>query len=69
MHNPLHPDLKYPSERIEEIGRILAAGLIRMRARKSSRLSGEREESSLDFSPDQSGDANRKTTLRDHNAS
>jgi hypothetical protein len=43
------------AERLDEIADILAAGLIRLRARKSSSLSRHRGESSLDFSPDQSG--------------
>ena len=42
-------------ERLDEIADILAAGLIRLRARKSTLLSRDRGESSLDFSPDQSG--------------
>jgi hypothetical protein len=55
--NPLHPDLMTPAERLDEIGEILAAGLMRLRARKSSPLSRDRGESSLDFSPDQRGHA------------
>ena len=43
------------AERLDEIAEILAAGLIRLRARKSSQISADRGESSLDFSPDQSG--------------
>jgi hypothetical protein len=43
------------AERLDEIAEILAAGLIRLRARKSSRISAHHGESSLDFSPDQSG--------------
>jgi hypothetical protein len=45
------------AERLDEIADILAAGLIRLSARKSSALSRDRGESSLDFSPDQSGHA------------
>ena len=36
---------------------ILAAGLMRLRPRQSSRLSGERENSCVDFTADQSGGA------------
>jgi hypothetical protein len=45
------------SERLSEIAEILAAGLTRLEARKSSRKSAEFGESSLHFTPDQSGDA------------
>ena len=53
--NPLHPRHMTAAERLDEIADILVAGLIRLRARKSSALSRDRGESSLDFSPDQSG--------------
>ena len=53
--NPLHPRRMSAAERLDEIAEILAAGLIRLRARKSSQISADRGESSLDFSPDQSG--------------
>jgi hypothetical protein len=42
-------------ERLETIATILAAGLSRLQARKSSRKPTEFGESSLHFSPDQSG--------------
>ena len=42
-------------DRIEEIATILAAGLMRALAGKSSTLLAETGESSLDFSPVQSG--------------
>jgi len=45
------------SERIAEIGEILALGLIRMRARKSSSLVSDRGESSLDCLGTRSGHA------------
>jgi hypothetical protein len=45
------------AERLDEIADILAAGLMRLRARKSSALSDHRGESSLDYSPDQRGHA------------
>jgi hypothetical protein len=44
-------------ERLSEIADILAAGLVRLAARKSSGKSLEFGESSLHFTPDQSGDA------------
>jgi hypothetical protein len=55
--NSIHPDRLTPAERITEIAEILAMGLMRLRARKSSPLSREHGESSLDFSPDQRGHA------------
>jgi len=42
-------------ERIAEIAEILGAGLMRLAGRKSSPNSCDSGESSLDFSPDQSG--------------
>lgn len=42
---------------LNEIAEILAAGLQRVIARKSSQTSAEAGESSLDFSPEQSGHA------------
>jgi hypothetical protein len=55
--NPLRPDLMTPAERLDEIADILAAGLMRLRASKSTPLSHDPGESSLDFSPDQRGHA------------
>lgn len=43
------------ADRLAEIAKIFAAGLIRLSARKSSAKPGALGESSLDFSPDQSG--------------
>lgn len=57
MSNPLRPDLMAPAERLDEIAEILAAGLMRLRARKSSPLSRDSGVSSLDFSADQRGHA------------
>ena len=45
-------------ERLAEIAEILAAGLMRLRARKSSQKSAHRGESSLDCLGYQSGHAN-----------
>jgi hypothetical protein len=55
--NPLHPGHMTAAERLDEVAEILAAGLMRLRSRKSSPLSHANGESSLDFSPDQSGHA------------
>jgi hypothetical protein len=45
------------SQRLSEIAEILAAGVGRLLAQKSSRKSVETGESSLHFTPHQSGDA------------
>jgi hypothetical protein len=42
-------------ENIQEVAEILAAGLMRLLARKSSELSAAAGETSLDFTGDQSG--------------
>jgi hypothetical protein len=47
-----------PSERLAEIGGLLAEALMRLQIRKSSVFAGEFGESSLHFTPDQSGHAN-----------
>jgi hypothetical protein len=57
MSNALFPEQLSAAERLDEIAEILAAGLMRLRARKSSPLSRDHGESSLDFSPDQRGHA------------
>jgi hypothetical protein len=49
--NALDPDLMSPDERLAEVARLLAAGLIRLRVRQSSQLSGDCGESPLDCSP------------------
>jgi hypothetical protein len=55
--NPLDPCHMTAAERLDEIADILAAGLMRLRALKSSPLSHDLGESSLDFSPDRRGHA------------
>jgi len=57
MHNAIDPRHLSAAERLDEIADILAAGLMRLRARKSSQISPDLGESSLDFSPDQRGHA------------
>jgi hypothetical protein len=53
--NPLDPARMTTPERLDEVAEIIAAGLIRLRSRQSRQLSGDRGESSLDFSPHRSG--------------
>lgn len=48
MSNALDPQRMTPAERLDEIAEILAAALMRLRARKSSPLSADCGESSLD---------------------
>jgi len=67
--NPIHPDRLDTTERLAEICRLLALGLLRLRARerdpldhgnagKSTELSATVGESSLHFPPGRSGHAN-----------
>jgi hypothetical protein len=58
--NPLSPARMSGKERIAEVTRILAHGLIRLRARQSSQLSELAGEGSLHFPPDRSGHAKPK---------
>jgi len=60
--NPVATALLSTPERISEIAEILAAGLMRLRARKSSRLSPDCGESSLDCTATQSGHTNALKT-------
>ena len=55
--NPLHPDDMTPAERLAELGQILARGVVRLHARKSTPLSPDRGDSCLDFVPHQRGHA------------
>ena len=55
LANSLDPNRMTPAERLAELGRILAAGLIRMRAGKSSPLSADRGESTVDYAAPKSG--------------
>ena len=59
--NAIHPGQITADERITEIAEILAAGLMRLRARKSSPLSAHIGDSSLDCPGHQSGHANALT--------
>ncbi len=45
------------ADRLTEIGALLAEALMRLQSRKSSAILGKFGESSLHFTPDQSGDA------------
>ena len=58
--NALHADQMTPEARLNEIGRILAAALVRMSNRKSSTLSTNVKESPLHFRHDQSSHVRSK---------
>lgn len=59
MHNALAPDRMTADERLREVAEILAAGLLRLRAKRAAE--GEhRRESSLDFSAGQSVHAGKR---------
>jgi hypothetical protein len=57
MHNGIDPRHLFAAERLAEVAEILAAGLMRLRARKSSHLSADPGESSLDCTAHRSGHA------------
>ena len=53
--NPLSPERMSADARLEEIGSILAAAVVRLNAEQSSDLSSENGDSFVDFSPRKSG--------------
>jgi hypothetical protein len=61
LPNPIDPERLSAAERLDEIAEILAAGLMRLRARKSTPLSAHPGESSLDCPAHQRGHANALT--------
>ena len=62
LHNALDPNLMTPAERLAEIGEILAAGLIRLRARQRETLVRRSGESSFDFPAHQSVHGQKRRT-------
>ncbi len=54
MSIALHPDHMSAAERLDEIAEILAVGAMRLMARKSTRLSADAGDSSVDFTANQS---------------
>ena len=52
--NPLPPDLMTAGQRLDELARILAVGLLRLRRRESQKHSSHLEKNSLDFPPGRS---------------
>lgn len=57
MKEPIRQSDCIAANAVAELAEILAAGLMRLEARKSSRMSDVSGESSLHFTPDQSGHA------------
>ena len=57
---PLNPERISAKERLTEVTRILALGLIRLRARQSTQVSELTGESCLPIPPHESGHANPK---------
>jgi hypothetical protein len=57
MPNAIRPDLMSAAERLDEIAEILAAGIIRARARLRAAQGSTAEQLSVDFSPRRSGHA------------
>lgn len=58
MSNAINPDFVSATERLDELGTLLASALMRLLMRQSSYLSLSNGESSLDLSAYQSGHAN-----------
>ena len=58
--NPLCPERMSAEARIEEIGRIVAGGLVRVLAAKSSSLSADTGDRFVDLPPRKSGGRRRK---------
>jgi hypothetical protein len=58
LGNALDPNLMSAAERLTEIGEILAAGLLRLRAKGGK--GGDRRELSLDFPANQSVHAKKR---------
>ena len=62
--NALVPDLMTAEERLTEVARILAAGLVRLRRRQHLNDRNRLEKNDLDFSPDRSGHATARKRRR-----
>ena len=57
MLNAIDPNRMSTDERLVELAELLARGLVRLRAKQSSRLSAPAESSFVDFTGNQSGHA------------
>ncbi len=64
MTSAVHPQRLTTVERLDEVGRILAAGILRSRARRlqsQAQSNGQERESSLDFTANESGHVRTET--------
>ena len=64
MPNALHPSQMTTAERLDEVARILAAGILRARAKRLESQDNSRDkerESSLDLPVEESGHVRTKT--------
>jgi hypothetical protein len=59
MPHGFRPDLMTPTERLDEVAEILAAGILRVRGKLRGEDRGDRVQ--LDFSPDRSMHADRSS--------
>lgn len=66
MHNALSPDRMTAAERLDMVAEILVAGAMRLFDRKSTRLSADAGDSSVDFIASQSvyGEENKRRNSR-----
>jgi hypothetical protein len=62
LFNALNPNAMTAAERIREIGEILAAGILRLKARESAGNVVDRRETSLDFPATRSVHGRKKQT-------
>lgn len=66
MPNALDPNLMTANERLEEIAAILAAGILRLKARESARSAGDPRDLSLDFTARPSRHGRKRTREKSH---
>ena len=66
MPNALDPNLMTANERLEEIAAILAAGILRLKARESARSAGDPRDLSLDFPARPSRHGRKRTREKSH---
>ena len=66
MSNALNPNDMTATERLEEIAAILAAGILRLKARESARTAGDPRDLSLDFPARPSRHGRQRTGEKSH---
>ena len=65
MHNHIPADLLSPADRIDEVASILAAGVRRLRQRKSGKPPVEKRKVVLDFPAGRSSDVHDKNNRKE----